>query len=51
MMSSCYLYRKAYADRENYDIMRDSRNNLQTSEVYDLGMKLNFNFNQPVGIN
>ena len=31
--------------------MRDSRNNLQTSKAYELAMKLNFNFNQPLGIN
>ncbi len=30
---------KAYADKENYDIMRDSRNNLQTSKAYELAMK------------
>ena len=42
---------KAYADKENYDIMRDSRNNLQSSKAYELAMKLNFNFNKPLGIN
>jgi hypothetical protein len=31
--------------------MRDSRNNLQTSKAYELAMKLNINFNQPLGIN
>ena len=42
---------KAYVDEENYDEIRDSRNNLQTRKVYEIAFKLNLNVNEPLGIN
>ncbi len=42
---------KAYVDEENYDEMRDSRNNLQTRKAYEIALKLNLNVNEPWGLN
>ena len=42
---------KAYVDEENYDEIRDSRNNLQTRKAYEIAFKLNLNVNEPLGMN
>ena len=42
---------KAYADNDNYETMRDSRNSLQTRKAYEIAFKLNLNINEPLGFN
>ena len=40
---------KAYVDNDDYELMRDSRNSLQTRKAYEIAFNLNLNVGEPLG--